>query len=100
MRLRACCFQGDALENLTIGVSVTVSNTGDVAGSTPVIVAYSKQTHGVVRNLRDLAAFTKIHLQPGQSEKVTLAVRLVVSVLISLASVARLSFLAYVFSEF
>ena len=38
---------GDQLQNLTINVKVTATNTGAVAGSTPVMVAYSKQTHGV-----------------------------------------------------
>ena len=38
---------GDQLQNLTINVKVTATNTGAVAGSTPVMAAYSKQTHGV-----------------------------------------------------
>lgn len=45
---------GDALANLTVSVSVTVANTGTVAGATPVMVAYSKQTRHVIRNLRDM----------------------------------------------
>ena len=65
---------GDALENLTLTVKVTVANTGQRAGSVPVMVAYSKQTRGVVRNLRDLAGFTKVHLLPGESMERTLAV--------------------------
>ena len=32
--------------------------------------------HGVVRNLRDLAGFTKVHLAPGQSSVVELPLRL------------------------
>jgi hypothetical protein len=36
---------GDTLENLTVTVKVTVSNTGSCAGSTPVMVAYVFSTH-------------------------------------------------------
>ena len=68
---------GDALENLTVKVKVTVTNVGQRAGSVPVMVVYSKLTRGVVRNLRDLAGFTKLHLLPGQSMEVAVPIRLV-----------------------
>jgi|EP01047_Picozoa_sp_COSAG01_P065627 hypothetical protein len=42
------------------------------------MVTYSKQTRAVVRNLRDLAGFTKVHLGAGESAVVAVAVRLVV----------------------
>jgi beta-glucosidase len=67
---------GDALENLTVVVKVTATNTGTVGGSVPVMAVYTKQTRGVVRNLRDLAAFTKIYLKPGESTIVGIPVRL------------------------
>jgi beta-glucosidase len=69
-------INGDALENLTITVKVTATNTGAVAGAVPVMAVYTKQTRGVVRNLRDLAAFTKIFLAPGASQVVQIPVRL------------------------
>ncbi len=53
---------GDKLANFSVAISVLVTNTGAVAGSTPVMAVYSKLTHGVVRNLRDLAGFVKVHV--------------------------------------
>lgn len=53
---------GDKLANSSVVISVLVTNTGSVAGSTPVMAVYSKLTHGVVRNLRDLAGFVKVHV--------------------------------------
>ena len=53
---------GDKLANSSVIISVLVTNTGSVAGSTPVMAVYSKLTHGVVRNLRDLAGFVKVHV--------------------------------------
>jgi hypothetical protein len=53
---------GDKLANFSVAISVLVTNTGSVAGSTPVMAVYSKLTHGVVRNLRDLAGFVKVHV--------------------------------------
>ena len=52
----------DKLANFSVAISVLVTNTGAVAGSTPVMAVYSKLTHGVVRKLRDLAGFVKVHV--------------------------------------
>ncbi|MCA1780749.1 MAG: glycoside hydrolase family 3 C-terminal domain-containing protein [Dermatophilaceae bacterium] len=54
-----------------LAVSVTVTNTGDRAGS-DVVQAYVKRTDpGIFRPRRALAGFAKVRLEPGQSEQVT-----------------------------
>ena len=72
----AAAVNGDALANSTVSVKITATNTGTVAGDTAIMAVYTKQTRGVVRNLRDLCGFTKIHLKPGQSTTVEIMVRL------------------------
>ncbi|MGR7023121.1 glycoside hydrolase family 3 C-terminal domain-containing protein [Geodermatophilus sp. URMC 62] len=57
----------------TATVSVTVGNTGDRAGR-HVVQVYVSTTAGPVRRpLRELRAFTKVALAPGESREVTLA---------------------------
>ena len=58
--------------NLT--ASVTVTNTGERSGS-EVVQAYVERTvEGIFRPRRSLAGFAKVHLEPGQSERVTITV--------------------------
>ena len=68
---------GTGLVNASTTVSVTVINTGSTAGSTPVFVSFSKQTRGVVRYLREVAAFDKVYLKAGESRVVHIPVRVV-----------------------
>ena len=69
-------LNGTGLANATLDVKVTVGNTGKRGGATPVIVTFGKLTRGVVRYIRMIAAFTKVELRPGQSETLTIPVRL------------------------
>jgi beta-glucosidase len=56
----------------TVAVTVTVTNTGMVAGK-HVVQVYVSTTAGPVRRpLRELRAFDKIALQPGQTRRVEL----------------------------
>ena len=56
----------------TLHTTVTVRNTGSVAGD-QVIQAYTHQRAGSAsRPVRELKAFTKVHLGPGESKSVTL----------------------------
>lgn len=66
---------GTALANVTVTVTVKVSNTGKMSGATPVIVTFGKLTRGVVRYIRMIAAFTKVELAPGQSKTLAIPVR-------------------------
>ena len=57
----------------TVEVSVTVKNTGRVAGKT-VVQVYVGDTEGymnAVRPVRELRAFQKVALEPGESKTVT-----------------------------
>ena len=58
-----------------MSISLNVTNTGERAGATPIIVTYSRITRGVIRYARELCGFTKVFLQPKQSKTVTVAVR-------------------------
>ena len=51
-------------------VSVTVKNTGDVAGAEVVQLYISDPECSVVRPAKELKAFRKVFLQPGESAKV------------------------------
>jgi beta-glucosidase len=54
--------------------TVTVRNTGSVAGD-QVVQAYTHQRAGSAsRPVRELKAFTKVHLAPGESKSVTLII--------------------------
>lgn len=72
----AAIANGTSLANRTLTVTVSVQNTGTVDGSTPVIVSYSKETRLVVRYLRMVAGFTKVHVGAGKSAVATLKVSL------------------------
>ena len=53
-------------------VAVTVTNTGPRAGSEVVQVYVERTDPGVFRPRRALAGFAKVHLGPGESERVTI----------------------------
>lgn len=67
---------GRSLENTTFNVSINVKNVGTVSGATPIMVTYHKTQRMVVRNLRDLCGFSKVHLKPGEIKTVTIQIRL------------------------
>lgn len=54
--------------------SVTVTNTGERAGSEVVEVFVERTEEGIFRARRTLAGFAKVHLAPGESERVTITV--------------------------
>lgn len=57
-----------------IEVQVSVTNTGPVAGDEVVQVYASKPFSTVVRPERQLVAFQRIHLQPGETRRVRLSI--------------------------
>lgn len=59
----------DALE-----VSVTVTNTGDRAGKEVVQLYVAPPVNGIFRPLRELRAFAKVTLAPGESQTVSMTV--------------------------
>ncbi|HHU08785.1 MAG TPA: glycosyl hydrolase [Intrasporangiaceae bacterium] len=54
--------------------SVTVTNTGERAGSDVVQVYVERTSPGIFRPRRTLAGFAKVHLEPGESTRVTVPV--------------------------
>ncbi len=52
--------------------SVEITNTGDVAGVEVVQLYVSFENSGVDRPIRELEAFRRVHLEPGQTRTVTL----------------------------
>lgn len=61
--------------NDVINVSVTVKNTGSVAGKESVQLYSSDLVASIVPDVRRLRAFTKVELQPGESQQVTLQLK-------------------------
>lgn len=60
----------------SVSVSVTVRNVGSVAGDvTPQVYVKKPGTKSVPTPARELAAFQRVHLNPGQSQKVTMTVK-------------------------
>lgn len=55
-----------------LDVSVTVTNTGDMAGKTVVQIYVAPPADGMFRPVRELRAFTKVALAPGESKRVTM----------------------------
>ena len=53
----------------TIGISFDVTNTGSVAGKEVAQLYVGFPAAGVVRPLRELRAFTKVHLAPGETRR-------------------------------
>ena len=54
----------------SLGVSLTVRNTGSIAGAEPVLL-YVNDNYGTVsRPARQLKAFTKVFLKPGEQQTV------------------------------
>jgi beta-glucosidase len=55
------------------GVTATVTNTGDRAGSTVVQVYVGDVEASVPRPVKELKGFAKVHLGPGENQRVTVA---------------------------
>jgi beta-glucosidase len=60
-----------AAGDLAAAVTVTVTNTGPVAGAEVVQVYVRDVAASVARPVRELKGFTKVHLEPGESRQVT-----------------------------
>ena len=58
--------------NLAVAVSATVTNTGDRRGGEVVQVYVGAQAPSVARPVRELKAFAKVFLDPGESSSVSL----------------------------
>ena len=56
----------------TLEIGVSVTNTGDRAGSEVVQCYVAPARSKVARPLKELKAFAKVHLAPGETQKVTL----------------------------
>lgn len=56
----------------TLKVSVKVTNTGNRDGATVVQLYVSEKNPNVIRPLKELKAFEKVHLNPGESQLVDL----------------------------
>lgn len=54
----------------TISVSATVTNTGEVSGSEVAQLYIRDPVASVVRPVKELAGFTKVYLEPGESQTV------------------------------
>ena len=57
-----------------ISFTVTVSNTGQVAGAETVQLYVTDKKASVDRPVKELKAFRKVYLQPGESREVTLTI--------------------------
>ncbi|WP_456787816.1 aryl-beta-d-glycosidase [Cellulomonas sp. P5_C5] len=60
-----------SLDGTDVSVQVTVTNTGSVAGSEVVQVYVRDPEASVLRPTRELKAFAKVTLEPGESREVT-----------------------------
>jgi len=60
---------------LTFPVTLVVANTGGMEGATPIFIAYSLTTQGVLRYARRVAAFTRVRVGAGGQSSVTVNVR-------------------------
>lgn len=70
--LSAGAVSAEEVEAGRLEVSVTVTNAGRRAGSEVVQVYVERTDPGVFRPRRALSGFTKVHLGPGESERVTI----------------------------
>ncbi|MFC0525846.1 glycoside hydrolase family 3 N-terminal domain-containing protein [Pontibacillus salicampi] len=62
-------------EDSILSVTTTITNAGQIAGE-EIVQCYVRDLVGeVVRPLKELKDFTKIHLQPGESKNVTFDIR-------------------------
>lgn len=55
----------------TMTVSVTVTNTGKIPGKEVIQLYVAGKTDGIPRPVRELRAFDKIYLEPGESKQIT-----------------------------
>ncbi|MDO3409820.1 glycoside hydrolase family 3 C-terminal domain-containing protein [Saccharibacillus sp. CPCC 101409] len=66
----------EASENAKIGVTVTVTNTGDRAGEEVVQIYGRAEQSRVKRPLKQLLAFRRVSLAPGESQDVSFSIPL------------------------
>ena len=66
--------EGSTLDNETVTATVTVKNTGKVAGAEIVQLWIVPPKTGVNRPVRELKGFNKVTLQPGEEKKVDVVV--------------------------
>jgi beta-glucosidase len=57
-----------------VDVQVTVANAGDRAGDEVVLVYLRDLFSSVTTPVKQLAAFTRIHLEPGEEQRVALTI--------------------------
>ncbi len=67
------CFDLTDVVASATGVTATVTNTGDKAGSTVVQVYVGQKAASVPRPIKELKGFAKVHLAAGESRKVSIA---------------------------
>jgi beta-glucosidase len=72
-RLDVATSGSAAAGDLAVAVAVTVTNTGAVAGAEVVQVYVRDVAASVARPVRELKGFTKVHLEPGASRRVGIA---------------------------
>jgi beta-glucosidase len=61
-----------AADTLTATVTVTIANTGLVAGAEVVQIYVRDTDSSVSRPVRELKGFAKVHLEPGESQRVSI----------------------------
>lgn len=64
----------DTNENLTLTISARIKNTGNVKGSQVLQVYMGEKKPKVLRPVKELKGFTKVDLEPGQEQEVTVEV--------------------------
>ncbi len=58
----------------TFSLSAEITNAGEVAGTEVVQVYLTRPPSGVLTPERELVAFTRVRLEPGETKRVTLEV--------------------------
>lgn len=66
-------FKYSNLRVTASGITFTIRNVGMRAGSEVVQIYIGKKDSSIVRPLKELKAFTKVHILPGHSKRVTIS---------------------------
>lgn len=67
-----CCSASSSLSTPYCSISLTIQNTGTYAGAEVVQVYVRDVVSSVTRPVKELKAFTKVFIQPGESRDITL----------------------------
>ncbi|WP_138430954.1 glycoside hydrolase family 3 N-terminal domain-containing protein [Fodinibius saliphilus] len=59
-------------ESETVTANITVTNTGDIAGTETVLWYFSDNVGTITRPVKELVKFQRVHLKAGESKEVTL----------------------------